>query len=183
MDSRPTRDIDRAVSAWLSDSAAAAAAEHGYASVHLDDLVSLDDEPDVLDIALMGFRALVRQGEGLARDYRLLLSFPLTETEQAVPFDPKRQHTIWTSVDLDEPPSLSIVDVRRDSKLYDEEKYIYPLDHDVLTAQPDNGRFVCHYIATRSRLYRDNGWNYASAIVFEYYPNTRLPSDANRRTA
>lgn len=164
-------DADRPVADWL-EREAPAIAEHGYITVHVDELLELPDRADVVDASLSAFSALIRNGEAHAQRSRLLLSFPLQERDDAVPLTPDVEQGLWSELDPDEPPSLSVVTVDRDRKLFDEESYLHPLSLD-RAPKPESGSVTTHYVASRSRLYRENEWNFVAAIVLEYFPADR----------
>jgi hypothetical protein len=168
------RGFDSAVETWLAGQESLVATQ-GYITVHVDELQQLDgDGRDTIDSSLAAFSALIRHGVQLASRARLLLSLPLEDVDDAVPLSPGREATIWSELDSFRPPSLSVVDLRREHKLYDEETYAYPL---VFNDAPRAvlGAVKTHYIATRSRVYRENEWNYVAAIVLEYFPEDRIP--------
>jgi hypothetical protein len=162
-------ELGASVAGWLQ-SRKDVLAEHGYTTVHIDELGEAGDGHDPIQRGLVAFRALIRHGESIAADHRLLLSFPLVERDDAVPLLPDCEPVIWRELDDFQPPSLSVVDRGRNRKLFDEESYLCPLAFDGVPIPP-TGRVAVHYVATRSRLYRDNGWNYVAAIVFEYFPD------------
>ena len=148
----------------------------GSITVHVDELLGLEvGDPHLVDTSYAAFSALIDCGETVAEHSRLLLSFPLADRDDAVPFAPSRLSTIWSELDPYEPPSLSVVDLRWElPRFFDDEEYSHPLDSD-RTPTPEAGKIATNYVATRSRLYRDNGWNFSAAILVEYFPVARFP--------
>lgn len=137
-----------AIKGWVSNEARSGA--------HIDEILPVLSRDKWASATLFAFSELRRKGS--SGSFRLVACFPLRSSDE---LDVRPAQWSDLTSDVDEPPSLHLVDQVAALGTEDCEEYRHPMDG------PPLNECIAYYRCFRPHLGIDNDWEYTRAIYIE----------------